>query len=455
MRYTCPLCGQPVSASLYQKITGIWQERQKALQKIREQRRKLLEQVADQRKKLMKQAAEFRKRKGQLIKNAVNMQTRRLESKIRILNRKQQEVKRVADEKIRNATKRAHRKAEKLAKARLSSFKKELHASVKEQLKKERERTAQSVQRKYQRLQRTFQSTLTQMRTKDQQLRRQARQIQELERQLERQTTPQLEGLLQEYKLAIELKKRFPEDVIRHTGKGGDVIHNVMRNGEQAGVIVYECKRVQHYSGRHVKQTAEAKEKRKADFAVLVTNAMKKNTQGFFVECGVLVVHYAGVLYLVEVLREQTVRIAEMKLGQSERTKAVKLTLEYLEGPEFSNSLDAIMQETITVYDELKDEVKKHLVSWKKRLASYEKIYEEASTVKTTTKALMSGEPEYKKLIETQSLPPLLELPELEKSVASSKGADKADIPEEAAKETRSSTNNDRERSFEQPGQGA
>jgi hypothetical protein len=418
MNYVCPLCRQPVPSALYQRITGIWQERQKALQKIRDQRKRLLEKLAEQRKKLRKQEIDFRKRKNQLIKNAVKKETRQLGIQIERLNRKQLEIKRASDKKIRAASEQAHRKAEKIANARMNSFKKELRASVQKQLKAERERTTLNVQRKYEKLERTFHSTLTQMRTKDGQLQRQARQIAELERQLEKQTTPQLEGFLEEYKLATELKRRFPQDVIRHTGKGGDVIHTVMRNGAKAGVIVYECKRVQHYSHKHVKQTAEAKEKRKADFAVLVTNAMKKNTQGFFVERGVLVIHYAGVLYLVDVLREQTVRIAEMKLGQSERTKAVKLTLEYLEGPEFSNSLGAIMQETITVYDELKDEVKKHLTSWKKRFASYEKIYEEASTVKSTTMALMSGEPEYKKMIQVDTLPELPELPKLENSIS-------------------------------------
>jgi len=32
----------------------------------------------------------------------------------------------------------------------------------------------------------------------------------------ERQTTPQIEGLLREHKLAIELKNRFPKDIIRY-----------------------------------------------------------------------------------------------------------------------------------------------------------------------------------------------------------------------------------------------
>jgi hypothetical protein len=119
-------------------------------------------------------------------------------------------------------------------------------------------------------------------------------------------------------------------------------------------------------------------------------------------------------LRIAAILRGQIIRIAEMKLGQMQRNKAVKMTLEYLEGPEFANSMDGIMQQALTLYEDLKHEVKNHVAVWRKRIAGYQKVYEVASTVKSTTTALLSGEPEYKKLIQTESLPPILELPELE-----------------------------------------
>jgi chemotaxis signal transduction protein len=51
-----------------------------------------------------------------------------------------------------------------------------------------------------------------------------------------------------------------------------------MRKG-QVGIMVYECKPVKRYSPSHVKQASEAKEKRNADFAILVTSAMKKHSR--------------------------------------------------------------------------------------------------------------------------------------------------------------------------------
>ncbi len=256
------------------------------------------------------------------------------------------------------------------------------------------------------------------MKAKTTQIKEQTRQIRELEKQLRRQTTPQIEGLLSEDILLKELKKRFPQDKFLHTGKGGDILHELMQNGQPAGLIVYECKRVKHYSASHVQQTLDAKKKRKADFALLVTNAMKKGTQGFFTERGVVIVHPAGLLPFVSILRGQMMHIAEMKLGQRERDKAIKMTLEYLEGPQFANSMDAIVEESIKLYRDLLDEVEKHIATWKRRYSSYNKVHEEALSVKGTSKALLSGEPEYKQQIQTDAFPALPDMPEVEKTTA-------------------------------------
>jgi hypothetical protein len=450
MKYTCPLCEQPVSASLYQKIMGIWQERQKALAKIKEQRTKLLEKVADQRKKLKKQAAEFREKKKRLIKDAVNKQTKRLESKITALNRKQEEVKRIADEKIRTATERAHREAERLATARLNSFKKEIRASVRAQVKNERERAAERAETKYKKVKQRLGSALDRVQIKGKQVRELRDDIKELKEQLKKETTPQIEGLLYEEVLTRELHKRFPEDKVEHHGKGGDVLQYVIQNGEQAGVLVYECKRVKKYSSAYVSQASDAKKKRKADFAILVTKTMKKGGQGFYVERGVMVVHPAGVLSLAGVLRVQVIRIAEMKLGQLQRNKAAKLTLEYLEGPEFANSMDAVIQESLVLYKDLLDEIEKHKAVWKRRYSSYRKICEEASTVKSTTQALLSGEPEYKKLILMESLPALPDLPESQESTSSREGDESASLRERPANEGQARANQEGEDSGKQ-----
>jgi hypothetical protein len=443
MGYTCPLCGQPVPASLYLKITGIWKQRQRALQKIRQQRAELLKKISEERKRLRTRVGEFKKQKAHLIKQAVQKKTSRLESKIRALRRREKDVEKRAREKIREATERAHREAERLATARFNSFKKDIRASVRDQIKKERERATERAERKYTTLKQRLGSAADRLQIKDSQVRGLREDIKELKGQLKKETTPQIEGLLYEKELTNALRKRFREDKVEHHGKGGDVLQYVIQNSKQAGVLVYECKRVKQYFSAYVRQASDAKEKRKADFAILVTKTMKKNTQGFHVERGVMVVHPAGVLSLASVLRSQVVRIAEMKLGQQQRNKAIRLTLDYLQGSEFANSMDAVIQESVSLYEDLINEMKKHKDAWKKRYNSYQRIHEQASTVKSNTKALLSGQPEYKKLIRTETLPALPELPQLEKSVASPEQTQNADPGEHRPNNTKKHLNTD------------
>lgn len=406
----CPLCGQPVSRSLYEKITGILQERKTQLERIKSERLELRRKLKNERLELRKQAQNFTREKTRLIRNAVERRTKQLNNRMAALKAREVRLEKKTAERIDRITRSAHADAEREINVKMSRFRKELKETTKAEIKKERERTRSKVEGKYEKLRYSFNSALLQMKAKSGKIEEQQRQIRELERQLKRQTTPSVEGLLYETTLIAQLKKKFPEDSFLHTGKGGDVVHSVVQEGETVGIILYECKRVKNYSSGHVSQTFLAKEKRKADFGILVTNAMKKGTQGFYSEKGVLIVHPAGVLSLVAVLRVQMVRIAAMKLGQLERDQAVKLTLAYLQGPEFSNSMDSIVRETSLLYDELREEIKTHYVVWKKRYGSYTRMHLEASRVKETANAVLRGEKDYAELVEPSAYPQLPEL---------------------------------------------
>jgi predicted RNase H-like nuclease (RuvC/YqgF family) len=98
--------------------------------------------------------------------------------------------------------------------------------------------------------------------------------------QLQRGSTPQTEGLEFEEKLAARLRREFPEDDVRHKGRGSDVLHIGRSNGKVAGTIIYECKRTSTIQGKHVQQAYLAKQSREADFAVLVTTGQRKGFSG-------------------------------------------------------------------------------------------------------------------------------------------------------------------------------
>ena len=414
MIFNCPLCGKPVTKSLYDKITGIWQERAKQLNRIKEERLRLREEIRGQKRKLQEQAGRFGREKNRLIRVAVDKRTKTLNHQLASARLKERELEKRTAKRIAKMTTLAHAQAGRAMAAKLKQLKKEMKESSKVVAKRERERAKSEVEQRYRKLRYTFDSTLRQMATKSRTIREQQGEIAELQRQLKRQTTPSVEGLLYEATLLQQLRKKFPDDRYLHTGKGGDILHSIVQNGKEVGRIVYECKRVKNYSVSHVVQTWEAKEKRKADFGILVTNAMKRGTQGFFAEKGVMIVHPAGVLSLVAVLRGQVVQIADMKLGQLQKDEAIRLTVEYLEGPEFSNSMEGIVEESISLYDDLKEEMKRHFLTWKKRYQSYAKIHSEASRVKDTTNAAMKGQVEREKVLDPLRYPELIQLPVVE-----------------------------------------
>ena len=411
-KYTCPLCHQPVSNSLYMQIMGIWKAKEKELVKIKTERANL--------KKMQKQ---FKSQKSKLIKSAVEKNTRQYKTKMKILKAREQKIKSQADKRVAKAFKEAHVAEQLKFKSREMKIKKKLEKSIKKQTKAIKLRAVSDVKLKYRRVERSLKSTLSQFKGENSKLSKKNLQLDEhikrLEKQLAEKVTPQIEGLLYEKELMKQLKKLFKNDKFVNTGKGGDIVQTVVNDNENVGTIVYECKRVKNYVSKHVKQIYDAQHKRKAEFGVLVTNAMKKGTNGFFIERGVIIVHSTGVLHMSSILRKHIVHISDMKLGQMERDKAIKNILAYLENSEFTNSIGSIIQDSISLYKELMDEIKKHYKIWKERYGLYSRINSEATAIQNNTRALLSGKEIKEKKI--SMLPALAELPEVHDEDASIK----------------------------------
>ena len=292
----------------------------------------------------------------------------------------------MAEKRITSAVKAAEKRARAEA---AGAMKQQLKVSVQKELAIV---TAKQTKELY-RAQNTINSTRKQMTTLQQQGLKQQEKILNLEKQLKDTTTPQIEGLLYEDQLLAALKKDFPHDKFTHTGKGGDILQEIMLDKELCGLLVFECKKVSHWQSKHVEQAYEAKVKRQADFAVLVTNAAKKGSGGFFIEKGVIVVGPGGVLAIAGILREQVIKIARLKLTKSQKQEAVEQTMKYLQGAEFKNSLELVIKKTIEMYGDLKDECKDHIKIWKKRHNTLKSVYQHTANVQYKTTNLIAGRP--------------------------------------------------------------
>lgn len=405
-KFKCPLCSQPVSEALFEKITGIWRERRIAEKKFREQGKKLLAQKREMTRQLEVERRQLRVEQKARVRQEVEGQIKKYSAKLERLEVEKVRMRESFDRKVVSAVRLAESKAR-------ATIHQELKGKMMEGIKKQVAKVTAQTQRNLFQARQTIESTQKQMSSLRGQNIKQQQRITNLERQLKNQTTPQLEGLLYEDNLLEALRKEFPKDKFEHPGKGGDLLQFIMQQNKQIGVIVYECKKVLHWNASHLEQAAQAKLQRKADYAMLVTNAQRKGSGGIFVERGVVVVGPGGAIAMAGILRDQILRISELKLTKAQREEAIEKTLEYLEGPEFKNALEVVIRKTKEMYEDLTKECQDHVKMWKKRYDSLKAVYLNSSHVHIKTAALIAGKKEpAREAIEVHPFPALPHLTE-------------------------------------------
>lgn len=378
----CPVCGKSLTHEEYDKALGLWEAKHAQIKHLEEEQAKLKQQA----NLLKKEKVEMRR----ATKRAVAEQKRKF----------------VAEQ-------RQHRELMK------EEFKKKLESQTTSGItkgiaKQSRELKKQATEfsrtkNKMGQLERSLKIVLAKNEKGQEEIKR-------LREQIEKGITPQIEGLLEEENLLAKLKELFPHDQFEHTGKGGDIIQTVMEQGKPAGKIVYECKKVKTFSQSHVKQASDARELRKANFAVLVTNAFPAKQQFYFVSNTVYVISPISVEAVTHTLRESLVTMALLRLSNAAKEKAVNEVYEYMAGNEYSNKMNGMASQLSALAGDLKSEINSHWQTWKRRYGIYKSLYMDLGAIDSRLRGLLApGDGrEVLKLIEGQQKAyPLIE--ELEK----------------------------------------
>jgi hypothetical protein len=143
----------------------------------------------------------------------------------------------------------------------------------------------------------------------------------DLQRKLEGKTAHEL-GEGSEIDLFDQLRAAFEGDRIQRVPKGvngADVIHEVVHNGRTCGKIVYDAKnRDAWQNGFAVKLNAD-KLAQGADHAILSSNKFPKDKREIHLQDGVIVAAPARVLAIVEILRDQLIRLHELRVSNEQR----------------------------------------------------------------------------------------------------------------------------------------
>jgi hypothetical protein len=143
----------------------------------------------------------------------------------------------------------------------------------------------------------------------------------DLQRKLEGKSAHEL-GEGSEIDLFEQLRSAFEADRIQRVPKGvngADVIHEVVHNGRTCGKIVYDAKnRDAWQNGFAVKLNAD-KLAQGADHAILSSNKFPRDKREIHLQDGVIVAAPARVLAIVEILRDQLIRLHDLRVSNEQR----------------------------------------------------------------------------------------------------------------------------------------
>jgi hypothetical protein len=143
----------------------------------------------------------------------------------------------------------------------------------------------------------------------------------DMQRKLEGKSAHEL-GEGSEIDLYEQLKATFEGDRIVRVGKGvngADVIHEVIHNGRLCGKIVYDAKNRNAWQNEFVVKLRADKIAQAADHAILASNKFPKDKAQVHYQDGVIVASPARVLAIVQLLRDQVVRMHELRISKEGR----------------------------------------------------------------------------------------------------------------------------------------
>lgn len=227
---------------------------------------------------------------------------------------------------------------------------------------------------------------------RDKRLMSRIKKLEEEKKMLQKHTSPQEIGLADEGVLVKKLEKEFPEDRIKHAGKGGDVLHFVVLDKEEVGCIVYECKRTDRIASEHVNQTALAKKTRNADYGILVTTGTRRGFSGLDQEAGVFLVAQAGVLTLARICRDSLITMAKQRLDAVAKVAAAKRLMDYVTSPVCKTPLEEAIGHAERAHRNLLKEMKQHANDWMERHEIYQTIHYDVSHVQKNIVRVLGGD---------------------------------------------------------------
>ncbi len=197
--------------------------------------------------------------------------------------------------------------------------------------------------------------------------------VEDMQRQLE-QGSQQAQGEVLELLLEEQLAAAFPIDSITEVKKGvrgGDAVHTVRTRSEQvAGIILWEAKRAQRWSGAWPSKLKEDMREASAVAGVIVTTSFPSDWpdgQLFGLYDGVWLASAPAAIPMAAVLREGLLEAHKARVAVANKGEKMEAVYDYLTSPQFAHKLKAVYDVFENQRKELNAERTAMLQRWKRR----------------------------------------------------------------------------------------
>jgi hypothetical protein len=168
--------------------------------------------------------------------------------------------------------------------------------------------------------------------------------VQNLTRQLETLTAHQ-RGEGAEIDLFEALKGAFEGDRLRRVKPGiagADIIHEIIRNGQMCGKIIYDCKNRNDYKVSYAIKLRSDKLAEKAEFAVLSSNHFPGKASQIHLAEGVVIACPARVVTLAQLLRRHVLQLHELRVSAQQREAKTEKLYKFITSEHCRQLLDNV-----------------------------------------------------------------------------------------------------------------
>lgn len=227
--------------------------------------------------------------------------------------------------------------------------------------------------------------------------------VAEMQRKAE-QGSMQLQGEIQELALEDLLRNEFPFDKVEEVPKGvrgADVIQTVVNHLQrQCGKIIIESKRTKSFSDSWIDKLKEDQRDQQADVAVIITEALPADIDGFGNRDGVWITSFIQARSLIFVLREMIIKTDAVKSSEENKGDKMSMLYDYLVGEDFRQRVEAIVDGFVDLKADLDQEKRAMQKIWKKREKQIEKVIANTTDMYGSVKGIAGSSLEEIKALE-------------------------------------------------------